>query len=68
MELFDSDLQRQKTVMHELGHALGMSHNRTVAHPVSERLGNVMQQGALPYGTTISLDDKAAVEQAYNSF
>ena len=63
-----SDLQRQKVVMHELGHALGMAHNRTADHIVSERLGNIMQQGELPYGTIISLDDKAAVKQAYEGF
>lgn len=69
MNELQSDLQRQKVVMHELGHALGLAHNQTVDHAVSERLGNIMQQGGeLPYDTFISLDDKAALEQAYDGF
>lgn len=66
MDLLKSDLQRQKTVMHELGHALGLNENRESQS--DDKLGNIMQQGGLPYGTFISLDDKASVEQAYAGF
>ena len=66
MEELQSDLQRQKVVMHELGHALGLDENREITS--EDRLGNVMQQGQLPYSTYISLDDRASVEQAYADF
>ncbi|MBR5545236.1 MAG: RICIN domain-containing protein [Clostridia bacterium] len=66
MSSLESDLQRQKTVMHELGHALGLDENRESTS--SDRLGNVMQQGSLPYSTFISLDDKASVEEARLGF
>ena len=66
MDLLESDLQRQKTVMHELGHALGLDDNRESTS--NDKLGNIMQQGALPYSTFISLDDKASVKEAYNGF
>ena len=68
MDELISDLQRQKVVMHELGHALGLAHNQTSDDDVYKRLGNIMQQGELPYGTVISLDDKAVVKMAYEGF
>jgi len=46
----DSKLERHKTVMHELGHALGLNENNN--------RGNVMSQGHLAYSYQISLDDK----------
>ncbi len=52
--------------MHELGHALGLDENRLSTS--NNKLGNVMQQGTLPYGIFISLDDRASVEQAYAGF
>lgn len=66
MNLLSSDLQRQHTVMHELGHALGLNENRESQS--DNKLGNIMQQGGLPYGTFISLDDRASVEEAYVGF
>lgn len=43
-----------------------MGHNR--AKDAEEKLGNIMQQGALPYSTFIGLDDKASVQEAYADF
>ena len=68
MNELESDLQRQKVVMHEFGHALGLAHNRTKDHAASEKLANIMQQGQLPYSTFISLDDRASAQDAYENF
>lgn len=58
---FDSNLQRQKVVTHELGHALGLYE----FHP---DLGNIMCQGSFAYGTSIGLDDKAQFSKVYTTY
>lgn len=55
MDNFGNDLQRQKTVTHELGHALGLFEN-------NDR-GNIMSQGKLSYGISFGRDDI----KSYNS-
>lgn len=61
MENFESNLQRQKVVTHELGHALGLYE----FHP---DLGNIMCQGSFAYGTSIGLDDKAQFSKVYATY
>lgn len=60
-ENFESNLQRQKTVTHELGHALGLYESH-------EKLANLMTQGAFAYGTSLSLDDKAEFSKIYATY
>ncbi len=61
MESFESNLQRQKVVTHELGHALGM-------YEFLPYFGNVMCQGSFAYGTSIGLDDKAQFSKVYAKY
>lgn len=61
MDKLESDLQRQKVIMHELGHALGLA----------EHLpwwGNIMSQGPCAYGTSLSLDDKISYQYASEKY
>lgn len=58
---FESDLQRQKVVTHELGHALGLYES----HP---DLANIMTQGSFAYGTSLSLDDKEEFSKIYATY
>lgn len=61
MENFESNLQRQKVVTHELGHALGLYE----FHP---NMGNIMCQGPFAYGTSLGLDDKAQFTKIYATY
>lgn len=61
MENFESNLQRQKVVTHELGHALGLYE----FHP---DMGNIMCQGSFAYGTSLGLDDKAQFSKVYAKY
>lgn len=58
---FDSNLQRQKVVTHELGHALGL-------YEFLPYFGNIMCQGSFAYGTSIGLDDKAQFSKVYATY
>ncbi len=60
------DEQRQKVVMHELGHGLGLAHNKEES--LLNGLGNIMQQGELPYSTYAGLDDIASVLAASENY
>ncbi|MDR0884743.1 MAG: matrixin family metalloprotease, partial [Oscillospiraceae bacterium] len=56
----NSDAQHLKTIMHELGHVLGLDH--------TNGRGNLLSQGAYAYKTSFGLDDLvcfAAAEQRY---
>lgn len=53
MDALDGDVIRQKVVMHELGHVLGLDHS-------SQSGGNIMNQGGFAYWTSLALDDKAS--------
>lgn len=61
MESFESDLQRQKVVTHELGHALGL-------YEFLPDFGNVMCQGSFAYGNSLGLDDKAQFSKVYAEY
>lgn len=61
MENFESNLQRQKVVTHELGHALGL-------YEFLPDFGNIMCQGSFAYGTSIGLDDKAQFSKVYATY
>lgn len=61
MDDLESDLQRQKVVMHELGHALGLDEHWPY-------WGNIMSQGPYAYGTSLSLDDKISYQYASEKY
>lgn len=61
MDSVGSDHIRQKVVMHELGHALGLAHNNNV-------MGDIMHQGPLAYGTSLSFDDLESYKKAAENY
>lgn len=61
MDKLESDLQRQKVIMHELGHALGLADHFSC-------WGNIMSQGPCAYGTSLSLDDKISYQYASEKY
>lgn len=61
MDKLESDLQRQKVIMHELGHALGLAEH-------FPWWGNIMSQGPCAYGTSLSLDDKISYQYASEKY
>lgn len=52
----DDGFLRQKVVVHEVGHALGLSHVCTVDHCPEGSPASIMRQGALPYNEPQSHD------------
>ncbi len=66
MEELECEPQKQMVVLHELGHTLGLKHNNEAGD--GDILGNVMQQGAAPYGLFAGLDDIASAQSAYEDF
>lgn len=61
MDELESDLQRQKVVTHELGHALGI-------YEFIPDFGNIMCQGPFAYGTSLGLDDKELYRKASQKY
>lgn len=66
IDAYASNAAKQKTITHELGHALGLDDNNLVN--VKPTLGNIMQQGELAYGTSFSYDDKASYKEAAKKY
>lgn len=56
MDSYKGNTMRVKTIMHELGHALGLN-------DIAYQQGDIMNKGAYAYYTSLSLDDKAHYQQ-----
>jgi hypothetical protein len=68
IDALPSNVQKQHTVTHELGHVLGLHENNLVnptpTGQVPKSRGNIMSQGGYSYGSSFSLDDRACYANA----